>query len=154
MYTPSSRFRRSAAERADQELSWRRSDQAFFAAGACHVLAFAFQRVQPDAGFSIIGLRKVGEVHANHVYVSNGVWAFDHDGWTREEELLAVTAAAEPALPWERLPVDTDIDTFCREHHSRLPRDFARSPWQRAYDYIARFGPPSASGAGPRERAR
>jgi len=95
MYTPCSTFRRTPAERADQELSWRRGDQAFFAAGACHILAFAFQHLHPDAGFSVIGLRKIGEAWVSHAYVSDGRWAFDHDGWTPEEELLAVTTAAE-----------------------------------------------------------
>ena len=36
-YTPAGVFRRTPAERADQELAWRRPDQAFFAAGACHI---------------------------------------------------------------------------------------------------------------------
>src|SRR6185312_15176176 len=33
-YTPCSTFRRTPAERADQELSWRRGDQAFFGSNA------------------------------------------------------------------------------------------------------------------------
>lgn len=38
-YRPAGLFRRTDAERADQLLSWQRDDQAFFAAGACHILA-------------------------------------------------------------------------------------------------------------------
>ena len=142
MDTPCSTFRRTPAERADQELSWRRGDQAFFAAGACHILAFAFQHLHPDAGFSVIGLRKIGEAWVSHAYVSDGRWAFDHDGWTPEEELLAVTTAAEPAPGWQRLVIDTDLETFCREHSSPAATPVAHPPWQRAYDYIARFDPP------------
>ena len=145
MYRPCGTFRRTPAERADQELSWRRSDQAFFASGACHVLAWAFQHTYPDAGFSTIALRKVGNEHASHVYVSDGTWAFDHDGWTLEAELLEVTAAAEPDAPWERLVIDSDLETYCVEHHSLPPHLFAHPPWQRAHDYLARFDPPPAA---------
>jgi hypothetical protein len=80
--------------------------------------AFAFQHLHPDGGFSVIGLRKIGEAWVSHAYVSDGRWAFDHDGWTPEEELLAVTTAAEPAPGWQRLVIDTDLETFCREHSS------------------------------------
>ncbi|WP_432572604.1 hypothetical protein [Kineococcus sp. SYSU DK005] len=147
MYQPCSAYRRTPAQRADQELSWHRSDQAFFASGACHVLAFAFQHTHPDAGFCTIALRKTGEKHASHVYVSNGTWAFDHDGWTLEVELLEVTAAAEPDAAWERLIITSDLDTFCVQHHHLPPHLYARSPWQRAYGYLARFGPAPAASA-------
>ncbi|MFE2612861.1 hypothetical protein ACFXA2_04510 [Micromonospora chalcea] len=33
-------FRRTPQERADQRLAWERADQPFFAAGACHILAW------------------------------------------------------------------------------------------------------------------
>ncbi|MBE1611454.1 hypothetical protein [Actinopolymorpha pittospori] len=32
-------YRRTPAQRADQRLAWERPDEAFFASGACHILA-------------------------------------------------------------------------------------------------------------------
>lgn len=96
MHEPSLLCRRTPAERADQILSWQRGDQAFFAAGACHILAWAFVATYPQAGFCIVALRKVAEPHASHVYTTNAKWAFDHCGWTREDELLTATRSSEP----------------------------------------------------------
>jgi hypothetical protein len=84
-YDPPINYKRTDAERSDQTLAWQRSDKAFFAAGACHILAWTFLEIYPAAGFHPMGLRRVGQAHADHVYVTDGTWAFDHDGWTLEE---------------------------------------------------------------------
>jgi len=141
VYTPAATFRRTKAERNDQRLSWQRSDQAFFAAGACHILAWAFVTGRSNSNFQIVALRKVGEKHASHVIASDGVWAFDHDGWTRESDLLAVTAAFEPEKPWESLLITADLGAYRRSHDHRLPEQYAEDPWPRARAYIARFPP-------------
>jgi hypothetical protein len=65
-----------------------------------------------DRRFRVVALRKVGEACAGHVIASDGNRAFDHDGWTPQAELMAVTAAFEPA-DWETITVDDDIDS-CR----------------------------------------
>ncbi|MEV7230308.1 hypothetical protein AB0M79_25310 [Polymorphospora sp. NPDC051019] len=131
-YEPADRFRRTDAERADQLLSWQRDDQAFFAAGACHILAWAFLQTNPDSGYEIHGLRRPGEAHCHHVYVTDGLWAFDHCGWTLASEL-------RKAYQSENLIIRSDLETFCAEHNSRLPHQFAHLPWQRAHNYIARY---------------
>lgn len=142
-YDPPLRHRRTAAERADQFLSWQRDDKSFFAAGACHVLAWAFLRRDDRAlGFSPVGLHRVGADYVNHVYVSNGTWAFDHDGWTREDELLAVTRAARwqanPGERIERVTISRDLERFCAEHSCRLPTQYAFDPFPRANAYLER----------------
>lgn len=136
MYTPSSVFRRTPAEREDQQLSWDRPDQAFFAAGACHVLAFEFVALNPS--FRIAALKKEGDEHPSHVIATDGTWAFDHDGWTLEAEILAGTAASAPG-PWALLPVTTDFDSFCAENRHRPIRYFHQDPRPRARTYIDRF---------------
>jgi hypothetical protein len=45
MYQPGIVFKRTPEERADIFLAWKRDDKAFFAAGACHILAFLFQHI-------------------------------------------------------------------------------------------------------------
>lgn len=69
-------FRRTPEERKDQRLAWIRSDERFFASGACPILAFAFMETYPDAGYEIFALRSVGGENPWHVYVSDGSTAF------------------------------------------------------------------------------
>lgn len=145
MYTPCSAFRRTAAERTDQNAAWNRPDRAFFAAGACHVLAFAFLSLYPDAGFVPMGLWRSGAPNPSHVYVTDGTWGFDHDGWTPEAELVAVTRADDPDADYLPRRITLDVDTFCRQHNHRPPEWFAYDPWPRAERYIARFPPPAAT---------
>jgi hypothetical protein len=145
-YDPPLRHRRTDAERADQLLSWRRNDKSFFAAGACHILAWVFLSCEDRAAsFSPVGLRQVGEEYMNHVYVSDGRWAFDYGGWTREDELLTVTSAAHadatPGAVIEQLTLPKDLEQFCAESNHRLPSQFAFDPVPRARAYIARFPP-------------
>ena len=123
-------------------LSWNRDDVRFFAAGACHILAFAFLEVYPDAGFRTVGIRARGQAHPMHVYVTDGQWAFDFDGWTPVDELLAVTRAAEPDADYQQLPIETDLSTYCREHNHRDRPYYAFDPWERALRYIERFPTP------------
>lgn len=142
MYRPSSQFTRTPAERTDQLLSWNRDDLPFFAAGACHILAFAFLATYPQAGFHPIGLWPRAAHDPTHVYVTNRIWAFDFDGWTPEAELLAVTRAAEPEADYEPRPILTDLQTFCRTHDHRDRLHFAYDPWARALRYLAHFPAP------------
>jgi hypothetical protein len=140
-YLPSSMFRRTPAERADQMLSWQRSDQAFFASGACHILAWAFVETHPD--YRLYGVLRTGEENFEHVIADNGLWAFDYCGWTLRSELLQ---AYEDAT---LVPIETDLETFCAAHNHRLPEQYAFVPWQRARDYIGRYEPGPAAQARP-----
>lgn len=139
-YDPPIRYTRTPDERKDQFLSWRRSDKAFFAAGACHILAWTFlRREDRPAGFTPIGLHAAGERYPDHVYVSNGTWAFDHDGWTLEDELLEVTRAASPEAVIERTHPTRNLELFCAENNYRLPSQYAFDPLPRANAYLDRF---------------
>lgn len=149
MYRSSAQFRRTPAERADQMLSWNRDDVRFFAAGACHILAFAFLEAYPRACFDPVGLWARGQAHPMHVYVTDGVWAFDFDGWTPVDELLAVTRATEPDADYEQRPIETDLSSFCREHNHRDRPYYAFDPWERALRYITQFPTPHEHRAAP-----
>lgn len=124
-------------ERADQDLSWNRHDQAFFAAGACHILAYAFLEVH-TSGFMPVGLWTRGANDPSHVYVSDGTWAFDHCGWTPEQELLNTSRAAEPDVEYQPNPILMGLDELCARHWHRTRTEFAHDPWPRAHAYIAR----------------
>jgi hypothetical protein len=76
------------------------------------------------------------------VYVTDGVHAFDHDGWTPEIELLAITNAAEPDARYRAHRIDLDLDLLCVRHCLQPRHMFAFDPWQRAQHYLALFPPP------------
>lgn len=134
-------FRRTPAERADQRLSWERPDQAFFAAGACHVLAWVCREAYPDEPVGIAALRLQGERQVFHTYATWDGWAFDHAGWHPEPDLLAVNRAFE-RRPLERVEITVGLADFCEEHHHRMPDQYWQDPLPRARSYVARHVPP------------
>lgn len=143
VYVPSLRHSRGDAERADPTLAWERTDEAFFASGACHILAFAFRDRHPDRQLVIRFIEPCAGFSGTHLYVVDGDWGFDVNGWTPEAELLAATAAAWseacPGWAYELHDLDTDLETFCADHLHRPPRHFAHDPRPRAAAYLARF---------------
>ncbi|WP_051499089.1 hypothetical protein [Nocardia sp. BMG51109] len=128
-------------ERADQHLAWCRPDQWFFAAGACHILAYAFLEACPG-GFVPMGLWPSAAEDPGHVYVSDGTWAFDHCGWTLEDELVTVSQEAEPGMGYRPRPIGMGLDEFCARHRHRSRAEYVFDPWSRAHDYLARFTGP------------
>lgn len=148
-YRPTIQFPRSPEERADPALAWQRTDEAFFASGACHILAFTFCDQHPDRDLVLRSIEPLPGFIGSHVYVADGDWALDFNGWTPEAELLAVTeaawSAAHPGWTYELRDLDTDLETFCADHLHRAPRYFAHDPRPRARAYLTRFSdrPPS-----------
>lgn len=134
-------FRRTAIERSDQRVAWERTDQAFFAAGACHILAWVCRDTYPDRLIEVAAVRLAGELPVVHTYAVWGGWAFDHAGWNPEQQVLAVNAAFE-GHPLERVPISTDLAEFCAEHHHRMPDGYWRDPIPRARAYVGRHLPP------------
>lgn len=146
MYKPSLYFDRTDEEKRDTFASWARSDQAFFAAGACHILADVFVQLHQHEGYKMVYTKPGAGFPGNHVYASNGTWAFDHNGWTKEDELLATTKQAYqakyPGWRYQRIVIEpsvTALEDFCKANNHRLPWQFAHLPWERAHKYIATF---------------
>lgn len=136
-------FRRTALERADQQVAWARADQAFFAAGACHILAWACRDAYLARSIDVAAVRLAGDTQIFHAYASWNGWAFDHSGWNPEPQLLAVNADFE-GHPLERVGITDDLAEFCAEHHHRMPDQFWRDPVPRARRYVGLFTPPWA----------
>jgi hypothetical protein len=139
--TAAGKYRRTPLERADQRISWDRSDRAFFAAGACHILAWTCRETHPDRPIGITGLRFAAERQVFHVYATWNDWAFDHSGWTLEARLFQDNQEFE-GRPLERVTVGPDLAAFCAEHHSRMPAQYWQDPLPRAREYLARHAPP------------
>lgn len=147
---PAVAFMRKEQERVDQRASWMRADEAFFAAGACHVLAFALRDRRMSVDSEVVMIRPRRGLPGSHVYLRDGSWGFDFNGWTPEAELLAVNGAA-CGRRWQQwscdpVVVDGSLAEFCRVHYHRPPSGFYGDVLARAERYLARFGlhPPSS----------
>jgi hypothetical protein len=149
MYKPSYLFDRTPEERKDPFLFWQREDQAFFAAGACHILAEMFRQLHYGEDFQMIFMKGKDDHPGMHVYIRCGEWMFDHNGWTLEKEMVDVVRAGfterYPGWDFDQVIVKEDLETFCRNNNHRQPWQFAYLPWERAYNYIKQFPnlPPS-----------
>ncbi len=142
-FIPAVRLRRTERERRDQHASWERTDEAFFAAGACHVLAFTLLARHPRHGRAAVLLRPVGGLPGSHVYVRCGRWAFDFNGWTAETDFLAANMAEclkiWPAWDYERVDIAESIENVCATWNLRPPSNFAGDAIARANAYLDRF---------------
>jgi hypothetical protein len=127
-------YRRTQAERDDELLSWQRTDRAFFAAGACHILAWTCRQLYPAQSIGIAALRAAEKDQVFHVFATWNDWAFDHCGWHPANDLVSVNQDFE-GYPLVRVEIATDLAEFCRQHHHRLPHHYYDDPRPRARDY-------------------
>jgi len=146
MYKPGYLFDRTLEEKQDVFKSWARDDQSFFANGACHILADLFCQLHQGEGYNMVHIKPQPGFIGNHVYVLNGEWAFDHNGWTKEAELLEVIEEAYKGRyagwAYEKIVFEqtmNSLDNFCRVNNHRFPWQYAYLPWERAYKYITQF---------------
>ena len=110
MPEPALKYMRTPEESRDVFLSWQREDMVFFAAGACHILAYMFLSLRPNEGFDLIYAKPVNKQPGNHMYVSGRTWAFDFNRWSLEKDLLKVNEAfAKDRYPnwnYERIVIE------------------------------------------------
>lgn len=122
-------------------MSWERTDQAFFASGTCHILAWACRDAFSEHPLRLVSLRFAGERQSTHAYAAWGEWAFDHSGWNREEDLIRANEDFE-SHDLERFEITADLADFCAQHHHRMPEDYWRDPRPRAGAFVAAHVPP------------
>jgi hypothetical protein len=138
---PAIRYRRTPDELASPELSWARSDRAFFAAGACHILAYCAIERWPGRALEMVYLRPAKGYAGHHVWASNGRIAFDFNGWCLETELLRANeeACRAEAPSWryslELIPL-ADLDEAFQTRRLRAPSQFPGNVLARAEAYI------------------
>ena len=68
---------------------WNLPNRIFFAAGACHILAYTFLMTYPEHNFQAYWIKPGAGMSGNHIFVSNGRLAFDYDGLKLLPEFLA-----------------------------------------------------------------
>jgi hypothetical protein len=129
---------------------WQRPDRHFFANGACQVLAFAFLERYPDLGFHARWIKPAAGFTGNHIYVTDGINAFDYHGLSTEQRLLAFGfERGRRFFPgWDATPVDLPADVLVSEQLSRqIEGLWLREPTQFLHDALPAPGPFSTGSA-------
>lgn len=144
MPEPALKYKRTPEQFKDVFLAWQREDKAFFAAGACHILAHMFLSLHYGEGYELIHIKPVMQLPGNHMYASNGTWAFDFNGWSLESDLLQVNEHYATAMysgwGYERIVITEGLPEYLKHtNHLRGPEYFPELPWKRAYEYIHSF---------------
>ncbi|WP_246677693.1 hypothetical protein [Mesorhizobium sp. B2-4-18] len=120
------------------ERRWALPDRIFFGHGACAILAGTFlkhpplegfygERIIPDEGFS-----------GNHIYVTNGLIAFDYHGYCARERLLEhhERSWASRNAGWHCMIAKVDFDLLDKTELNRRkmlgPDQYLQDPIPRA----------------------
>jgi hypothetical protein len=124
----------------------------FFAAGACHVLAFAFLERFPACGAQPFWIKPFDGSPTNHVIVLRGDCAFDYHGFSKRDALLDHfrRRALQHWPDWRGELVAVEPDALISEEKSktypglwlREPGQFLHNALPRARAYLDRFVPP------------
>lgn len=75
--------------KSDLEGQWSQSDRIFFGFGACHILVGVFLEETTLKGFYGEWITPTEGHRGTHMYVTNGIIAFDFHGYSFREKLLA-----------------------------------------------------------------
>jgi hypothetical protein len=148
--------RRTPDSKRDPVKQWALPDRVLFAAGACHILAYAFLEAYPASAFHALWIRPVEGHTGNHIVVMRGDLVFDYHGYSHWSAYWAHTKrrAAQMWPGW-----DADIVAIRREAlvsngeareyaglRMKEPRDFLFDPLPRARKYLQRFAAPEDLG--------
>jgi hypothetical protein len=136
--------------KTDPVRRWHRPDRHFFANGACQVLAYAFLERYPDLQFSARWIKPAAGFSGNHIYVTDGINAFDYHGLASEQRLLALSfRRGRRFFPgWDAALVDLPADVLISEQRSRQieglwlrePQQFLHDALPRARSFLDGFG--------------
>jgi hypothetical protein len=127
------------------EKRWALPDRIFFGYGACHILAGAFLDQPPLEGFYGERIIPAEGFWGNHIYVTNGVIAFDYHGYSGRERLLEHHSRgwASQSAGWDCTieKVDFDLlDTVELNQRKMLgPDQYLHDAVPRAYRFIMRI---------------
>jgi hypothetical protein len=129
-------------------LRWNLDDSVFFAAGACHILAYAFLQMFPGSGFKPLWIKPVNK-KGNHIIVSNGKLVFDYRGYTDSstyyDYLVKDWTSLYPNWSFELVEIPADVlisEEKSKEFNGlwlREPDQFLHNALPRAYNFLKTF---------------
>ncbi len=148
-------YRWKKGVKQNPERRWNRPDRAFFAGGACHILAYAFIKRYPDAGFQAIWMKPEAGFTGNHIVAVSGTLAFDFHGYSNWDALVAHARRKSQRwwAGWECTLIPLPTDVLISEAKSktfdglwlRQPDQFLHNALPRAERFIDRYPTPNSS---------
>lgn len=145
-------IRRTPGVKQDKVKQWNLPERVFFAAGACHILAYAFLERFPDCGARAFWTKPLDDSPTNHIIVMRGNCAFDYHGYTKRDVLMAHFRyrACRTWPEWRSELVELPLDVLVSEEKSktysglwlRELQQFLFDALPRAHAYLDRFSHP------------
>lgn len=136
----------------DPEKRWALPDEVFFAAGACHILAFAFLEKYPDLEFQAKWIKPLNGHRGNHIFVTNNELAFDYNGFTTIDNFIENTEGQMRSIfyNWNYELINLPKRVLVSEKESktydglwlREPGQFLHDALPRAEKYLEKFNLP------------
>jgi hypothetical protein len=141
--------RRTPGSKRDPAKQWALPDRVFFAAGACHILAYAFLESYPDCGFQPVWIRPIPGHTGNHIVLVRGDVVFDYHGYSDWKAYWTHTKRRATQF-WGGWDADTVavhrealVSNLEARRYSGLvmkePKDYLFDPRPRARAYLLRF---------------
>jgi hypothetical protein len=135
----------SRAKKKDPHLRWALPDRIFFGHGACHILAGAYLSDPPLQGFIAEQVVPAEGYAGSHLYITDGVIAFDFHGYTVRPRLIEHHrkgwSKRYPGWTCRIQPVDFDpLDASALNRHRMLgPQQYLHDALERARRFIRRI---------------
>jgi hypothetical protein len=130
----------------DPHRRWHLPDRIFFGHGACHILAGVYLEAAPLAGFHAERIIPGKGFSGSHIFVTNGVIAFDFRGYSCRRNLLTHhTSGWSTVSPpgWHCTIVDVDFDLLdtseLNKREMLAPDQYLMDPRPRAREFLGRF---------------
>ncbi|MDA3873757.1 MAG: hypothetical protein PF795_07325 [Kiritimatiellae bacterium] len=133
---------RTNAQKADLHGSWYRGDRAFFSAGACHILAREFLKMEGHHDFHPVMIIPDPGFRGEHIFARDDDSVFDYHGYTRYPVFVShYVAKIRRFCPGGRGSIVDISDTFWSaewfdKYQCRRPHQFYRDPTERAIQFI------------------
>lgn len=135
---------RTENQKRDLAWSWQRGDRAFFQAGACHILADAFLRRYPEAGFRPLLIQPDEGFRGGHIVAASPSVVFDWHGFSDRETYQAhYFRKLRQFYPgWNATVIGLDdfmTPAFFQKFNHRAPDQYLCDPTPRAEAFLDRL---------------
>jgi hypothetical protein len=151
--------RRTPGAKRDPFRQWALPDRVFFAAGACHMLAYAFLERYPGRGFEARWICPAAGHTGNHIVLLREDIVFDYHGFSEWPQYWAHTVRrANQWWPgWSAAVVSINRRALVSRAHARdydglwlkEPHEYLGDPLARAHRYLERLRPALSIGGSP-----
>jgi hypothetical protein len=147
--------RRTPGSKRDPFKQWKLPDKVFFAAGACHMLAYEFLECYPKSGFEAFWIRPIAGHTGNHIILRRNDVVFDYHGFS-EWPLYWAHTLRRANQWWSGWSADLVhihkaalISRDCARDYQGLwmkePHEFLFDPLERARRFLQKFAVPASS---------